>query len=235
MDPDFGALAEQLNGKEPVEILELLSVNFGRKVAFSTSLGAEDQVITRMLSVFPNQVSIFTLDTGRMFQECYDILEITRQKYNLDIRVFFPDQAEVEAMVAEDGPNLFYKSVEKRKRCCGIRKINPLSRALAGKKIWITGLRREQSVTRNSLELVEYDPDFKLHKINPLLNWTAGDVWNYIDLHKIPVNELHARGYPSIGCMPCTRPVKPGDDIRSGRWWWEHPENRECGLHTNKS
>jgi phosphoadenosine phosphosulfate reductase len=212
-----------------------LCTAYGDKVAFSTSLGVEDQVITQMLSTFDNSTRIFTLDTGRLFQESYELLEITCKKYGLPIRVYFPDTAEVESMVSEGGPNLFYESIEKRKFCCHVRKVKPLHRALGGIKVWITGLRKDQSVTRVNMDVVEWDEDYGLLKVNPLMGWSNDDVWKYVALHHIPVSELHAKGYPSIGCQPCTRPVKPGEDLRSGRWWWELPQNRECGLHTNKT
>jgi len=176
-------------------------------------------------------MKIFTLDTGRLFQETYDLLDITRRKYNLPIEISFPDAMDVEEMVNTRGINLFYDSIENRKLCCFIRKTEPLARALQGMDAWICGLRRDQSVTRQQVKIVEWDSIQKKIKVNPLANWSQEEVWRYIHDHKIPYNTLHDKGFPSIGCLPCTRAVLPGEDIRAGRWWWESPENRECGLH----
>jgi len=213
------------------ELLSWFLQEYRGRIAFSTSLGAEDQVITHMISTLPGKLFIFTLDTGRMFQETYDLIEVTRKKYYCNIQVCFPDAAGVEEMVKTRGVNLFYESVENRKRCCHVRKIQPLTRALQGMKVWITGLRREQSITRSDTPLVEWETEMNLIKVNPLINWSNDEVWDYISRFHVPVNELHRKGYPSIGCMPCTRPVAPGEDIRSGRWWWELPQFRECGIH----
>lgn len=200
-------------------------------VTLASSLGAEDQVLTHMIASARLQVPVFTLDTGRMFAESYDLMERTRQELGVSIRPYFPEAEAVEQMVADEGPNLFYRSVELRKRCCHVRKVEPLRRALAGRRAWITGLRRAQSVTRAELRTVEWDDQNSLYKINPLADWSEEDVWTYIRAHDVPYNALHDRGFPSIGCAPCTRAVAPGDDPRSGRWWWELPEHRECGLH----
>ncbi len=213
------------------ELLSWFLQEYRGRIAFSTSLGAEDQVITHMISTLPGKLFIFTLDTGRMFQETYDLIEVTRKKYYCNIQVCFPDAAGVEEMVKTRGVNLFYESVENRKRCCHVRKIQPLTRALQGMKVWITGLRRGQSITRSDTPLVEWETEMNLIKVNPLINWSNDEVWDYISRFHVPVNELHRKGYPSIGCMPCTRPVAPGEDIRSGRWWWELPQFRECGIH----
>jgi phosphoadenosine phosphosulfate reductase len=225
---------KRLTGSAPIDILKFFVQEFKGQIAFATSLGAEDQVITQMLSETGHSLKIFTLDTGRMFQETYDLLDLTQKKYRINIEIYHPDANAVEGMVNEKGINLFYESVENRKLCCHIRKLEPLDRALKGMKVWISGLRRDQSVTRKELELVEYDQVNKLIKVNPLINWTEEDVWNQIRNLKIPYNPLHDNGYPSIGCLPCTRAVNPGEDIRSGRWWWELPEFKECGLHGNK-
>ncbi|MFW5815070.1 MAG: phosphoadenylyl-sulfate reductase [Spirochaetota bacterium] len=200
-------------------------------VTLASSLGAEDQVLTHMIASARLPVPVFTLDTGRMFAESYDLMERTRQELGVVIRPYFPDAEAVERMVVDEGPNLFYRSVELRKRCCHVRKVEPLRRALAGRRAWITGLRRAQSVTRAELRTVEWDDQNSLYKINPLVDWSEEDVWAYIRAHDVPYNALHDRGFPSIGCAPCTRAVAPGDDPRSGRWWWEQPEHRECGLH----
>jgi phosphoadenosine phosphosulfate reductase len=215
----------------PEEVLRFFLQEFGQQVAFATSLGAEDQVITRMIAEIDPAAYIFTLDTGRMFQETYDLFDLTQKKYKVTIHLFHPDAAAVESMVREKGINLFYESVENRKFCCNVRKIEPLRRALSGKKAWISGLRRSQSVTRKGIEVVSWDESYQLIKISPLANWSDDQVWNEIKKHHIPYNPLHDKGFPSIGCLPCTRAVEPGQDIRSGRWWWELPENKECGLH----
>lgn len=213
------------------EFLIALSSEFAGKIKFATSLGAEDQVITHMLAAGKIPIEIFTLDTGRMFYESYELIDKVQSRYGINIKIVFPDAGEVEKMVNEKGINLFYHSIENRKQCCGIRKIKPLRKALQGMSAWITGLRREQSPTRTDLQRVEWDAGNQLIKANPLLNWTENEVWEYIKKHKIPYNTLHDKGFPSIGCQPCTRAVLPGEDIRSGRWWWENPETKECGLH----
>jgi phosphoadenosine phosphosulfate reductase len=215
----------------PEEILSWFRDNFTGKLTFSTSLSAEDQVIIHMLAILKTPARIFTLDTGRLFQETYDLLDITLKKFGLPIDVYFPDANRVEEMVRSKGINLFYESIENRQLCCHIRKIEPLRRALAGMDVWITGMRKEQSVTRNDSALIEWDPVYEIIKVNPLIHWTSDMVWQFVRSHNIPVNELHSKGYPSIGCLPCTRAVEPGEDVRSGRWWWELPEFRECGLH----
>ncbi|MDO8812204.1 MAG: phosphoadenylyl-sulfate reductase [Gallionella sp.] len=179
-------------------------------------------------------IEMFSLDTGRLPQETYDLMQEVRKRYSLPLKIYFPDCALVEAYVAQNGVNGFYDSVELRKRCCYIRKVEPLKRALAGKKAWITGMRRDQAVTRGSLEVSSFDADHGMQKFNPLLDWTNAEVWEYIRQNDVPYNKLHDRFYPSIGCAPCTRAVTPGEDIRSGRWWWENPEGKECGLHVGK-
>lgn len=220
-----------LRERPAFEILRFFLEKYGDRAGFSTSLGAEDQVITEMISRIAPSTRIFTLDTGRLFPETYDLIDLTSRRYGVSIDLFFPDAARVESMVKAKGVNLFYESVENRKLCCHIRKIEPLRRALAGLEVWISGLRREQSVTRNQLAVVEWDTLHQMIKVNPLLDWSTGQVWETVRERNIPVNPLHDKGYPSIGCLPCTRAVEPGEDIRAGRWWWEHPENKECGLH----
>lgn len=204
---------------------------FGDKITFATSLGAEDQVITFMLSQTDKSANIITLDTGRVFPETYDLLHRTVNRYGIAIKSYYPDTTQVEEMVNTKGINLFYESIENRKLCCHIRKIAPLRRALQGKDAWITGLRREQSVTRTDLKIVEWDAANGLIKINPLLEWSEKQVWDFIKLKDIPYNKLHDQGFPSIGCQPCTRAIAEGDDLRAGRWWWEMPDSKECGLH----
>ena len=224
-------LNDKFSGKSALEIIGYFIENHKDKLAFSTSLGAEDQVITQMIGSIDPQVYIFTLDTGRLFPETYDLIDLTRLRYKVDIRVFFPERKAVEEMVAKKGINLFYESVENRKLCCHIRKIEPLQRALEPFDFWMSGLRREQSVTREDLSVIEWDDHYKKIKINPLIDWTTEDVWDYIKQHNILYSPLHDRGFPSIGCFPCTRATEPGEDIRAGRWWWENPEMKECGLH----
>jgi phosphoadenosine phosphosulfate reductase len=220
-----------LKGLPAIQVLETLDRDFGNTIGFSTSLGAEDQVITSMIAGINRNFNIFTLDTGRMFPDTYDVLHRTANRYGMTIRVMFPEAASVERMVKEKGINLFFESIENRKFCCQIRKIEPLKRALSGLDAWITGLRRQQSITRHDLSLVEWDDTNQIIKINPLIDWTNEMVWDYIRNNNVPYNKLHDRGFPSIGCEPCTRAVEKGEDMRSGRWWWELPESKECGLH----
>jgi phosphoadenosine phosphosulfate reductase len=224
-------LNKDFEGKSPEEILAFFVRKHKGKITLANSLGAEDQVLTHMLEAIDPSVPIFTLDTGRMFPETYDLIEETNKRYNIQLRIMFPDRERVEEMVNTRGLNLFYESVENRKLCCHIRKIEPLKRALKGMEMWITGLRREQSVTRLATGFVEWDEGNGLLKLNPLADWTNDQVWDYIRKHNIPYHALHDQGFPSIGCQPCTRAVKDGEDIRSGRWWWEQPESKECGLH----
>jgi phosphoadenosine phosphosulfate reductase len=228
---DIDAINNLLAGKSAQEVIEWFLREFEGKVAFSTSLGAEDQAITQMIAKFDKTADIFTLDTGRLFPETYDLIDLTSKKYDLKVRVMFPDASRVEEMVNEKGINLFYDSIENRKLCCHIRKIEPLKRAFAGLDAWICGLRREQSITRKDVRLVEWDENNGLIKVNPLIEWTETELWDYIKANQIPYNKLHDTGFPSIGCQPCTRAILPGEDVRAGRWWWENPETRECGLH----
>jgi len=232
---EFNKLLEEASA---LEIVSYFLKNFKGDIVFSTGLGAEGQVLTDMIvdkDKDKDAVKIVTLDTGRLFQETYDLIDRTRERYDLNINIYFPDYTKVEEMVNEKGMNLFYKSVENRKLCCHIRKIEPLKRATKGYKIWISGLRRNQSITRFHLQPVEWDEANQMIKVHPLYNWTEDDVWNYIKKNKVPYNELHDKGFPSIGCKPCTRAIKPGEDLRAGRWWWEEPEKRECGLHTQNN
>jgi phosphoadenosine phosphosulfate reductase len=223
---------EQFNKKDPKEVLSYFLNKYKAKIALSSSLGAEDQVLTEMIVNIAPSTRIFTLDTGRLFPETYDLISNTNKKYNIQIEVLFPEYAEVEKMVNEKGINLFYDSVENRKLCCGIRKRHPIKRAFKDLDIWVCGLRKDQSLTRFFNKMIEWDEVNGLLKLNPLINWSEKDVWNYIKEHDIPYNELHDKGFPSIGCQPCTRAVEFGEDIRSGRWWWETPDKKECGLHS---
>lgn len=227
-------LNEKSKGKSALEILKMVSAEFKQKIRFASSLGLEDQVITHMLAENQLPVKVFTLDTGRMFPETYEVIEKTEARYNIKIHIYFPDAQDVEGMVNKKGINLFYHSIENRKLCCGIRKIKPLKKALKGMDAWITGLRREQSPTRKDMKVVEWDDGNKLIKVNPLLEWSEKQTWDFIKENRIPYNTLHDKGFPSIGCQPCTRAILPGEDLRSGRWWWENPETKECGLHAKK-
>ena len=205
---------------------------FGRRAALSSSLSLEDQTVTQLrVAADKEDTRVFTLDTGRQFPETYELIDRTEMAYGIRIEVFFPDFQKVQEMVREHGINLFYDSIELRHLCCGIRKIEPLKRALDGVEVWITGLRRSQSVTRAHMQMVEYDADDDVLKLNPLLLWSEQDVKDYVRANAIPYNKLHDQGFPSIGCQPCTRAVRPGEDVRAGRWWWEDPDKRECGLH----
>ena len=222
----------QWSGLTAKEILQKALTLFGNKITFASSLGAEDQIITFLLSGIDKSASIFTLDTGRVFPETYDLLHRTTNRYGIAIKSFYPDTEQVEGMVNSKGINLFYESVENRKLCCHVRKIVPLRRALTGMDAWMTGLRREQSVTRTDLKIVEWDAANELIKINPLLEWSELQVWEFIKKNDIPYNKLHDQGFPSIGCQPCTRAIQKGEDLRAGRWWWEMPDSKECGLHS---
>jgi len=226
---------EELNNKfknaKPQEVIEFLLNDDTKSVALSSSFGAEDQVLTHMMLMHNKNANIFTLDTGRLPYETYEVMDSTNLKYGIKVNVFFPKNKNVEKLYKTQGINGFYESIEKRKNCCFTRKIEPLQRALKDVDIWVTGLRASQSVTREDMPLFEYDDTFKVIKVNPLIEFSEEDVWEYIKENNVPFNKLHKQGYPSIGCAPCTRPVKAGEDIRSGRWWWENPEHKECGLH----
>lgn len=200
-------------------------------VVFANSFGAEDMVLTDLIAKHHPAIEVFTLDTGRLPEETYQLMETVVDRYKIPLKVYFPEREAVENYIAHSGPNAFYDSVALRKDCCRIRKVAPLKRALAGKGGWVTGLRREQAPTRRDLAESEFDPDQGLQKFSPLLNWTEAEVWAYLREHHVPYNALHDKGYPSIGCAPCTRAIVAGEDIRAGRWWWENPETKECGLH----
>ena len=228
---DIEALNKQFENSSAEEVLAYFLKEFQGEIALSSSLSYEDQVLTDMICEIDKSTRIFTLDTGRCFPETYSLIERTNERYGIKLEVYFPDYQNVQKMVAEHGVNLFYGSVELRHLCCNVRKIEPLQRALKGLKVWICGLRREQSITRKDMQLVEWDANNSLVKLNPLIHWTEDEVKSYVKQHSVPYNKLHDKGFPSIGCQPCTRAVEPGEDIRSGRWWWENPEHRECGLH----
>jgi len=233
MTDSIEAIRTETEGMTADRLLATVLDRFGDRIALASSMSCEDQVVTDMLcGISPaDELRIFTIDTGRLPQETYDVIEATHERYGVRFKVLFPERHEVEEMVAEGGVNLFYDSVEARKRCCHVRKVIPLQRELASLDAWITGLRREQSVTRTDVERVEWDEANGLVKINPLADWSEDRVWEYIRRKNVPYNRLHDRGFPSIGCAPCTRSIAKGQDPRSGRWWWEQPEHRECGLH----
>lgn len=228
---EFEQWRQELAGAPAREILDWAGRAFGSRIALASSLGLEDQVLTDMIARQGLPVSIFTLDTGRLFPETYTLLQRTTDRYGLPIRVYYPQTAAVEQMVAEDGIDLFRRSVELRRRCCHVRKVEPLARALEGLDGWICGLRRSQALTRSDLETIEWDATHGMVKLNPLADWTEDEVWAYVREHDVPFNPLHEEGFPSIGCACCTRAIAPGEDIRAGRWWWENPEHKECGLH----
>ncbi len=200
-------------------------------VSFATSLGAEDMVLTDLIDRHRIDIEIFTLDTGRLPEETYSLMQQISERYSTPLKIYFPDNLAVESYVERYGINGFYDSIESRKACCLVRKVEPLRRALKGKRAWVTGLRRAQAVTRSNMELSAFDAEFGLQKYNPLLDWSHKDVWSYIRNHDVPYNRLHDEFYPSLGCAPCTRSVTAGEDIRSGRWWWEDASSKECGLH----
>jgi len=203
---------------------------FPGQVAFSSSLGHEDQVLTDLIARHDVPVNIFTIDTGRLFAETYELIQITEARYDKRIEVLFPDAPQVEALVKENGINCFYQSVELRKKCCHVRKVVPLRRALQNVKVWVTGLRAEQSENRTDMKAVQWDSTYNVIKYNPLLNWQMDEVLKYIDEYTVPYNPLHDKGFLSIGCAACTRAVLPGENVRAGRWWWEDSK-KECGLH----
>ncbi len=224
-------LRNELEGRDAEHIVRRAWETYGTSLVFATSLAAEDQVITDIIARNKWPIPFVTLDTGRLFAETYLLLAETEKRYGIKIQVYFPDRDKVEAMVAEKGINLFYDSIDNRKQCCHVRKLEPLKRALAPYRVWLCGLRREQSVTRAAVQAVEEDTANGLVKINPLASWKEQEVWGYIAARQVPYNPLHDQGFPSIGCACCTRAVKRTEDVRSGRWGWEQPEHKECGLH----
>lgn len=215
------------------EFMEQLTQKFPGQVTFSTSFSYEDQVIAHEILSNQLPVSIFTLDTGRLFAETYSVWNSTNEKYKTHITGYYPDHQNLEKFIQEKGPNSFYESVENRKSCCHIRKVEPLRRALAGNAVWITGLRAEHSPDRKNLAVIEWDEGNQVIKYNPLLHWTTGQVREYINQNNVPYNPLHDKGFVSIGCAPCTRAIQPGEDFRAGRWWWEDAAKKECGLHVH--
>ena len=230
---DIDLLNDEFSSASAQDVLAYSVEKFGKKLTLASSLGIEDQILTHMLSNEMQVMDVFILDTGRLHQETYDVIERTMVQYAFNYRLLFPQADAVENMVSKNGPNHFYKSLENRKDCCFIRKVEPLSRALRGYEAWMTGIRRGQSIDRALTPFFEWDSSHDLLKINPLVKWSKDDVWNYVKRHDIPYNLLHDQGYPSIGCAPCTRAIQPGEDDRSGRWWWEDAVKKECGLHVS--
>lgn len=231
---DFSTtLKDKILNATPVETLQAIAAAYAGKVVFSTSFGWEDQVITDMIFRNNIPITVFTLETGRLFTETYYVWNRTLEMYQKPILAYYPNQELLEDMVSKKGPNSFYESVENRKQCCGIRKLEPLKRALSGNDVWITGIRAEQSLNRHDMSAIEWDEQNQLIKYHPIFSWSLEEVKTYIKENNIPYNPLHDRGFPSIGCAPCTRAVQPGEDFRAGRWWWEDSSKRECGLHTH--
>lgn len=222
-----------IEGKSIEEALRQLCAEFPGQVIFTTSFGYEDQVITDIIARNHIPIELATLDTGRLFEETYKVFNRTIEHYQLNIKTFYPEADDVEKLLTAKGPFSFYASIENRKECCNIRKVKPLQRALAGHKVWITGLRAEQSANRENMATIEWDEGYGMFKYNPLINWTLDDVKAHIKTYHVPYNVLHDRGYVSIGCAPCTRAIQPGEDFRAGRWWWEDNSKKECGLHTH--
>ncbi len=227
---DVTELTATLEGLGLADRLRLVAERFPGRVAFSTSLGQEDQVITDAIWRHDLPIRVFTLDTGRLFEQTYELLDRTRERYGREIEVLFPDTKAVEALLSTKGAHSFRTSVPARKECCDIRKVEPLQRALRGVEVWITGLRREQSANRQTMRVLEWDEGYQLHKCNPLIDWSYDDVLVYLEANGVPDNPLHREGFVSIGCAPCTRAIAPGEDPRAGRWWWE-TSKKECGLH----
>ncbi|NII25041.1 phosphoadenylyl-sulfate reductase [Pseudoflavitalea sp. X16] len=226
-------LTYQSSGLTLTEFLSLLAKQFPGQVTFSTSFSFEDQVIAHEILSNTLPISVFTLDTGRLFAETYSVWSSTNAKYQSNVKAYYPNNTLLEEFVQEKGPNAFYESVDNRKQCCFIRKVEPLKRALKGNAVWVTGLRAEHSPDRHNLTVLEWDESNQVIKYNPLLHWTTEQVRKYIDDNNVPYNPLHDKGFVSIGCAPCTRAIRPGEDFRAGRWWWEDAAKKECGLHVH--
>ncbi|MFC5284936.1 phosphoadenylyl-sulfate reductase [Pedobacter alpinus] len=228
-------IKQAIKSLSPQEVLAYLAHKFEGEIIFSTSFGWEDQVISDMIFSQNLPIKVFTLETGRLFTETYYTWNRTLEKYGKEIHAFYPDKEKLEAMVTKKGPSSFYESVENRKECCGIRKVEPLNRALLGNKIWITGIRADQSANREDMDWVEWDEAHQLVKVHPIFNFSLDDVKAFVKEKNVPYNPLHDKGFPSIGCQPCTRAVQAGEDFRAGRWWWEEASKKECGLHETGS
>jgi len=228
---ELAAANRELAGKPAEEIIRWAADAFGQEIKMASSFGAEDVVVIDMIAKVAPAIRVFTLDTGRLHDETYEVMQRVRERYEMKIEVAFPEREAVQQLVREKGFYSFRESVENRRECCQVRKVEPLRRALTGMKAWMTGLRRDQAVTRTDTQAVEWDEGNGIVKVNPLVDWTNEQVWEYVRANGVPYNRLHDQGFPSIGCAPCTRAIEPGEDIRAGRWWWELPENKECGLH----
>jgi len=226
-------LRAEISQKSIPETLQIIADAFPGKGVFTSSFGVEDQVITHFIFTYNLPIRVVTIDTGRMFEETYKVFNRTRERYNREIEVMFPKFEAVQKLLSTKGPYSFYDSIENRKECCNIRKVEPLIRALDNMECWITGIRRDQNQNRTGMEMFEWDEGYGLYKINPLLDWTLSDVEQFLKKENIPYNHLHDKGFVSIGCAPCTRAIKPGEDFRAGRWWWENSSGKECGLHTH--
>jgi len=231
----ISSLQTQIESLSIADALQVLVQAFPAKVTFSTSFSYEDQIITDLIQKHAPEVSIFTLDTGRLFPETYSVWSRTNDRYGIHVTPFYPDTEAIQTFVSANGPNAFYESLDLRKGCCFIRKVEPLRRALAPNAVWITGLRAEHSAARQSLDVIEWDEANQIIKYNPLLHWSFEKVLEYINEHNVPYNSLHDKGFVSIGCASCTRAIKPGEDFRAGRWWWEDESKKECGLHVHGS
>jgi phosphoadenosine phosphosulfate reductase len=230
---ELGRVAAQLGGAPAEEILAWADARFGERAAIASSFGVEDVVLIDLAARHAPRLRVFTLDTGRLNPETYEILEVVRKRYGLDLEVYAPQREATEKLVREKGAFSFRQGLDERHECCRIRKLEPLERALSGRAAWVTGLRREQSPTRGGIRAVEVDAAHGgITKVNPLAAWTEAQTWAYVAERGLPYNALHDRGYRSIGCAPCTRAIRPFEDVRAGRWWWEHPEHKECGLHS---
>lgn len=225
-------IAGKIKGLDPVDALRFFAKEYPGKIVFSTSFGWEDQVITHMIFTNDIPIEVFTLETGRLFPETYYVWNRTLEIYKKPIHAYFPQADALQAMVDKKGPSSFYESVENRKECCGIRKLEPLRRALKGNDVWVTGIRAEQSVNRHDMANLEWDEQNQMIKFHPIFFWSLDEIKAYIKENNIVYNTLHDKGFPSIGCAPCTRAVREGEDFRAGRWWWEDQSKKECGLHT---
>ncbi|MDD2780080.1 phosphoadenylyl-sulfate reductase [Sulfuricurvum sp.] len=234
MKNDFELLNTWFEDASIEMILTHFLQTYKGRIALASSYGAEDQVLTDMMAKIDPIAKIFSLDTGRLPEETYTLMDQTNRKYGINVEVFCPDKTALEELYKSQGINGFRESIENRKACCQVRKLEPLFRALGGLEVWITGLRRSQSPTRETMQLVEWDEANTLIKLNPLIEWSEQMVWDYINENKVPYNVLHDQGYPSIGCAPCTRAICEGEDLRAGRWWWESSEHKECGLHLKR-
>jgi len=230
---DFDKLLNEASaGSFDAEFLRVLADRFSGEVIFSTSFSYEDQVVTHLIKNL--NIDVFTLDTGRLFEQTYETWTSSRAFFKKNIKAYYPDPEVLQQFVSENGPDSFYQSVEKRKACCNIRKVIPLKKALQGYKVWITGLRSEHSAGRGQMPQLEWDPDHQIIKFHPILHWTTQQVTDYVQKHHLPYNHLHKKGFVSIGCEPCTRAIKEGEDFRAGRWWWEDADKKECGLHVHQ-